>query len=186
MFIDYFTNTFALSLAFISIVVIVLVVSMMFWKQNRLFWDGLIFIIGGIASAIVIIVSPSGTDAGRTYLGAFLLLLIGMMLLIPQDLESQKGLKCLYLCFVSVMAILCFFSVSKGIQESNVLNNQLRARYSYIAQSKTKEIRVEPVYYKDNNYSLSTAYAEVTPSKNFQVFPNNCYQVYFNKNVYLK
>lgn len=158
---------------------------MMFWKQNRLFWDGLIFIIGGIASAIVMIVSPSGTDAGRTYLGAFLLLLIGMMLLIPQDLESQKGLKCLYLCFVSVMAILCFFSVAKGIQELNVLNNQLRARYSYIAQSKTKEIRVEPVYYKDNNYSLSTAYAEVTPSKNFQVFPNNCYQVYFTPFVKL-
>lgn len=186
MFIDYFTDTFALSVVFVSIVVVVLIVAIMFWKQNRLFWDGLILIIGGAASAMVMIVSPSGTDAGRTYLGAFLLLLIGMMLLIPRDLESQRGLKCLYLCVVSVMTILCFFSVARGIQESNVLNNQLRARYSYIARSKAKEVWVEPVFYKNNNYSLSTAYAEVTSSKNSQVFPNNCYHVYFDKIISLK
>lgn len=186
MFIDYFTSTFPLSLVFISMVVVVLVVSMMFWKQNSSFWDGLIFIIGGVASAMVMIISPSGTDAGRTYLGSFLLLLTGMMLLVPQNLEGQRGLKCLYLCTVSVMTIMCFFSVAKGIQESDVLNNQLRARYSYIMRSKSKEIRVEPVHYINNNYSLSTAYAELTSPRDSQAFPNNCYQVYFNRSVYLK
>lgn len=185
MFIDYFTNTFSLSLVFISIVVVVLVVSVMFWRQNNLFYDGLIFIIGGVASAIVMVVSPSGTDEGRTYLGAFLLLLIGILLLIPQNLENQRALKCLYLCAVSVMTVLCFFSVAKGIQESSVLNSQLRARYSYIMHSKTRKLSVDPIRYQNNNYSLSTVYAELTPSRDSKIFPNNCYQVYFGKNVSL-
>ncbi len=78
-----------------SLLIIVLVVAVMFWKNNPIFIDGIIFIIGALASGIVMILAPEGMDTGRAYLGTTLLLIVGILLLIPLKINN-KGIKCIY------------------------------------------------------------------------------------------
>lgn len=132
------------------------------------------------------IISPVGADTGRTYLGPFLLLLVGTVLLIPIDLRAEKGMRCIYISVVLVLTMLCFFRVVNGVKQSKNFNDQLKARHSYIEKGKDKVVKVNPIVYDNNNYSLSSSYSELTSSENVQEFPNNCYEVYFRKNVSLK
>lgn len=186
MLVGFMTDDFPLLLVFFAIVIVVVVTSIIYWRDRENFGNGLIFITGGAAATLVMIISPVGADTGRTYLGAFLLLLVGTVLLIPIDLRAEKGIRCIYISTALVLSMLCFFQVVNGVEQSKNFNGQLKARYSYIEKHKDKIVKVNPLVYKNNNYSLSTSYSELTSSGNIQEFPNNCYEVYFRKNVSLK
>lgn len=177
---DYWT------IVFIALVIIVVVVAFTFWKNNSLFADGIILIIGGIAAGAVMIISPEGMDTGRTYFGSTLLLLIGTMKLIPLEINS-KGIKVIYTSTLLVLMLMCFFNVVEGIQVADKFNSQLFTRYNYIDNSTNKVVEVTPITLNEyNKYDLSSIYWEVKHSTNTSTFPNNCYYKYFNKRVTLK
>lgn len=167
---------------FLSLLIIVIVTATIFWKNNPTFFDGIIFIIGGLASGIVMILAPEGMDTGRTYLGTTLLLIVGILLLIPLRIES-KGLKCVYISTVLVLTLICFFNVVIGIRESRNINSQISERYNYILRDNHKVVKVKPIEFENNKYTLSSVYAEVRETNDTSIFPNNCYYRYFNKVV---
>ncbi len=70
-----------------------------------------------------------------------------------------------------------------GIQESKTINSQLSERYNYISHSKNKIVKVKPIKFRNNKYTLSSVYAEVKETDDVSGFPNNCYYHYFNKIV---
>lgn len=167
---------------FLSLLIIVIVTATIFWKNNPTFLDGIIFIIGGLASGIVMILAPEGMDTGRTYLGTTLLLIVGILLLIPLRIED-KGLKCVYISTVLVLTLICFFNVVIGIRESRNINSQILKRYNYILHDNHKVVKVKPIEFENNKYTLSSVYAEVKETNDISTFPNNCYYRYFNKVV---
>lgn len=172
-------------IVFLAFIISVIVVSVIFWKKNPLFWDGLIFIAGGIASGIVLIASPEGMDVGRPYFGPTILLLIGIMLLIPLKI-NDKYIKAFYISGILIFALICSFNLIIGIQNARSFNNQLSMRYSHIKRSKNEVVKLEPIERDNvyNKYSLSSIYWEVT--NNDSAFPNNQYYEYFRKKVILK
>ncbi|MDL2058276.1 DUF6056 family protein [Limosilactobacillus reuteri] len=167
---------------FLSLLIIVIVTATIFWKNNPTFLDGIIFIIGGLASGIVMILAPEGMDTGRTYLGTTLLLIVGILLLIPLRIED-KGLRCVYISTVLVLTLICFFNVVIGIRESRNINSQILKRYNYILHDNHKVVKVKPIEFENNKYTLSSVYAEVKETNDISTFPNNCYYRYFNKVV---
>lgn len=171
-------------IVFLAFVITIVVLAFIFWKNNTLFYDGIVFIIGGLASGLVLIMSPEGMDIGRPYLGPMLLMLIGTMLLIPLQI-NDRYVKVFYISGTLILALICSVNLITGIQNSSDFNNQLSARYSYIAHSKSKVVKVKAIK-KENNYnkySLSPIYWEV--GKDPSAFPNNQYYEYFHKKVIL-
>ncbi len=174
----------AWSLVFFIIVGSVIVLAYFFWKDKCEFFDGLIFIIGGFASIVVMELAPEGMDIGRPYLGSFLLLIIGTFLLIPKriDIKSMPW----FLITTYVILLLSFVNCVIGVQDSRYLNSQLNDRYDYIKKNKNKShIKVKPIDIKKSKYTLSDSFFELTKDKNY--FPNNVYEEYFNiKSITLK
>lgn len=181
---DFFAKDWWI-IVFFSLVIAVVVVAFIFWRNQPHFIDGLIFIIGGVLSTLVMIIAPEGMDIGRPYFGPTLLMLIGMMLLIPLRIDND-GVRATYISTISILTLLTLFSTVLGYQNAQQFNNQLNARYNYIAQSKKKVVDVKPINYgKYNKYSLAPVFWEVRRSNNSATFPNNCYYHYFGKKVTL-
>lgn len=174
------------TIVFTAFIITIIVIACIYWRNHTLFIDGIIFIIGGVATALVMIIAPEGMDIGRPYFGSILLLLIGTMLLIPLRIDN-KGIKATYISSILIFTLMCFFSVILGYQEAQNFNNQLTARYSYIEHSKNKIVSVRPIKYgKYNKYSLAPVFWEVKPDSSPTTFPNNCYYQYFGKRVKLR
>ena len=180
MFIHFmFHNPFMVAMIVIDILIAYFAYT--YWKKSVDYWLGIIFILGGLASILVMIVSPEGVNESRTYAGGYLFLISGMWYLVPINWTIFKMNK-VWLILLTLCIVLCLGKVSvdihKGFQFSNLLND----RYTYIEHKKKDGrdiVRVEPIHSNPyNNYSLENSYIDLTNSS--QSFPNIGYERYFN------
>lgn len=171
---NYFINHLYI-IVFLSIVLIVTIIVLRYHNNFAVDWNGIIFIIGGAAAIIVMWISPEGMDTARTYLGAFIFLLIGMFSLLPMAPDNYN-IKTLYVLLFALTCLVTFFTVANGSFEAISFNTMLKERYSYISsrKNKTSTIKVQPLNFEYNRYSLSDVYFELTDNPNN--FPNTCYE----------
>lgn len=173
----YFIHNDPLNYILFLLVITLLVVSYYKWQSNINWNEGFIFIISGLITGVVLCISPEGMDVGRTYFGAFTLILIGSFKLLPEDLGK------LYYTLITSLAIFsCLYNLAYNIPTAKQFNNQLNQRYSLIKRSpKNKTIDIPVIQYSNNKYSISGSYVELTHDKN--AFPNYVYNFIFNRKV---
>lgn len=175
-----FIHSDPLNYIFLSLIIILMIYSYYMWRKQVDWYGGIIFIISGIITGLVMCLSPEGIDVGRTYFGAFTFLIIGIFYLIPNNLN-----RIFYVMLTSLMVFSCIYNLLYGVSESMKFNSQLNERYSILEHSKKNQvIKLPPIQYEKNRYTLSGSYVELTPDKD--AFPNYDYKWTFNQYVVLK
>ena len=170
---------------FFVLLVLVIIVATLYNKNRYQYLIGLSFVIGGVASILVLAFAPEGFNESRAFYGGFILMIVGIFKLLSFNAENRISL---IINIISVLIImLSFYRVVVGYKDAMVFNHNLSARYSIIINSKNKEnVYVEPISYNSNNdYSIENSFFELTNDPN--AFPNNVYEPYFKvKKIYLK
>lgn len=170
---------------FFVLLVLVIIVATLYNKNRYQYLIGLSFVIGGVASILVLAFAPEGFNESRAFSGGFILMIVGIFKLLSFNAENRISL---IINIISVLIImLSFYRVVVGYKDAMVFNHNLSARYSIIINSKNKEnVYVEPISYNSNNdYSIENSFFELTNDPN--AFPNNVYEPYFKvKKIYLK
>lgn len=170
---------------FFVVLVLVVIIATIYNKNRYQYFIGLSFVVGGIASVLVLAVAPEGFNESRAFSGGFILMIVGMFKLLFFNTEKRISV---IINIVSVLVImLSFYRVIVGYKDAMVFNHNLSARYSIIINSKNKKnVYVEPISCNSNNdYSIENSFVELTNDPN--TFPNNVYEPYFKvKRIYLK
>lgn len=81
-FIDFISQNHFM-LIMIALCLILCCLAYVYWRTSIDYWLGIIFIIGGFASILVMVLSPEGINESRTYAGGYVFLIIGVWYLIP-------------------------------------------------------------------------------------------------------
>ncbi|KEQ19992.1 hypothetical protein HF82_08290 [Limosilactobacillus reuteri] len=170
----------------IVLCIIFMVLAYAFWKDSVDYLLGTIFIIGGLASIFVMIISPEGINESRTYGGAFTFLIVGFWTLVPIKWPSLNMRKAYYILLV-ICSLFCIFRVTKGIHNGLQFSGRLSNRYNYIerkCRTGAKTIKVSPLTFNpNNNYSLESSYIELSNTPH--AFPNQGYEFYLKANKVL-
>lgn len=181
-FIDFISQNHFM-LIMIALCLILCCLAYVYWRTSIDYWLGIIFIIGGFASILVMVLSPEGINESRTYAGGYVFLIIGVWYLIPLKWSVIKTNK-LFSMILIICAAVCLVRVSLNIHRGLQFSARLSDRYSYIASQKRKgkhSVEVRPLSFSPyNNYSLENSYIELNKEPN--VFPNIGYEWYLKIN----
>lgn len=181
-FIDFISQNYFM-LIMIALCLILCCLAYVYWRTSIDYWLGIIFIIGGFASILVMVLSPEGINESRTYAGGYVFLIIGVWYLIPLKWLVIKTNK-LFSMILIICTAVCLMKVSVNIHRGLSFSARLNDRYSYIASQKRKgkhSVEVKPLSFNPyNNYSLENSYIELNKEPN--VFPNIGYEWYFKIN----
>lgn len=172
------------NIIFILLVFNIMIIAFFYWKNNPNYLLGNLLILCGLISALVLVLSPEGMDTGRTYFGPYTIMFLGMLMLIPKKKEKDY-IRCIYTCAYASTLVIFFVSIMHGAIMARDFNHQLVNRYEYIEQKRhhNNKLKLVPIHYKKNKYTLSTSYAEVTHGSN-NTFPNSIYYWTYKVNVY--
>ena len=118
------------------LLVLAIIVATLYNKNRYQYLIGLSFVIGGVASILVLAFAPEGFNESRAFSGGFILMIVGMFKLLSFNAENRISL---IINIISVLIImLSFYRVVVGYKDAMVFNHNLSARYSIIINSKNK------------------------------------------------
>ncbi|HAP3802529.1 DUF3329 domain-containing protein [Enterococcus faecalis] len=141
---------------FLVILILLLVLYAYISQDKKRVYLSVVYFISGIATMLVLIISPTALTYGRSYYGAVLFLIIAFSMSLP-NYKVNIRFSPIYSVLYVILACAFFMNVMAGVSDVILSNLDLTKQYSYLVEQEKKG-NLNPVF-PDILFSNTTKYS---------------------------
>ena len=141
---------------FLVILILLLVLYAYISQDKKRVYLSVVYFISGIATMLVLIMSPTALTYGRSYYGAVLFLIIAFSMSLP-NYKVNIRFSPIYSVLYVILACTFFMNVMVGVSDIFLSKLDLTKQYSYLVEQEKKG-NINPVF-PDISYSNTTKYS---------------------------
>lgn len=141
---------------FLLILILLLVLYAYISQDKKRVYLSVVYFISGMATMLVLAISPAALDYGRSYYGAVLFLIIAFSMSLP-NYKVNIRFSPIYSVLYVILVCTFFMNVMVGVSDVFLSKLDLTKQYSYLVEQEKKG-NINPVF-PDISYSNTTKYS---------------------------
>ena len=141
---------------FLVILILLLVLYAYISQDKKRVYLSVVYFISGMATMLVLAISPAALDYGRSYYGAVLFLIIAFSMSLP-NYKVNIRFSPIYSVLYVILVCTFFMNVMVGVSDVFLSKLDLTKQYSYLVEQEKKG-NINPVF-PDISYSKTTKYS---------------------------
>lgn len=141
---------------FLVILILLLVLYAYISQDKKRVYLSVVYFISGMATMLVLAISPAALDYGRSYYGAVLFLIIAFSMSLP-NYKVNIRFSPIYSVLYVILVCTFFMNVMVGVSDVFLSKLDLTKQYSYLVEQEKKG-NINPVF-PDISYSNTTKYS---------------------------
>ncbi|PQE44366.1 hypothetical protein CUS13_01890 [Enterococcus faecalis] len=141
---------------FLVILILLLVLYAYISQDKKRVYLSVVYFISGMATMLVLAISPAALDYGRSYYGAVLFLIIAFSMSLP-NYKVNIRFSPIYSVLYVILVCTFFMNVMVGVSDVFLSKLDLTKQYSYLVEQEKKG-NINPVF-PDISYNNTTKYS---------------------------